>query len=170
LQARSKSSTRAQLARDLHDSLAQDLVAIGYQLDLLISELPFRHRAGAREIRFLVSETTNKMRKELFALRQEDEGKFTQALEAVATPLELEIIGDAESLRPAEQKILSELVRNASQHSKGRAIQIEISPKLIIVKDDGQGLYGISERVNELGGTMDIKLESPGTTVEIRFP
>ena len=67
-QRRSQSSTRSELARDLHDSLAQELVAIGFQLDLLIAQLPHRYRSDAKVIRSAVTDATKSVRRELFSL------------------------------------------------------------------------------------------------------
>lgn len=166
---RSKSSTRVLLARDLHDSLAQTLVAIGYKLDLLVASLPIRYRAAAREIRFLVNDATQEVRRELFNLRAESVD-FPHQLQCLAKPLPIEIHGELEELDESAKRIVQELVRNASLHSKGRSIKVEISKGTIKVSDDGQGLFGISELVFDAGGQMEINCSRLGTVVEIKLP
>ena len=168
-QRRLQSSTRVELARDLHDSLAQDLVAIGFQLDLLINELPARYRADARVIRETVTTATKSVRRELFALR-EITGDYQAELVKHAAPLHLQINGEFSKLNPSVQRVIAELVRNASQHSKGHNLKVEISEHLISVSDDGQGMHGISELVENLGGHMNVTTSKSGTRVEISLP
>jgi NarL family two-component system sensor histidine kinase LiaS len=170
LQRRLKSSTRVQLARDLHDSLAQDLVAIGYKVDLLTAKLPFRLRAEARDIRFLISESLNKVRREIFALRSIINPDYLSQLSDLAKPLKVHVVGELSELTPERKRIVDELVRNAAMHSKGRNIKIEISSNHLIVSDDGQGLFGISEFVAALNGKLSVKIKETGTEVEIELP
>jgi signal transduction histidine kinase len=170
LQSRSRSSTRVQLARDLHDSLAQDLVAIGYKVDLLTAKLPFRLRAEARDIRFLVSESLNKVRREIFALRANTEFDPKSNFSELAKPLKVQVIGELSALTAERQRIVNELVRNAAAHSKGRNIKIEITPNHLKVSDNGQGLFGISELVHALNGKLSVVIKESGTEVEIELP
>jgi len=168
LQRRLQSSTRINLARDLHDSLAQDLVAIGYKLDLLIADLPFNYRANVKEIRDLVTTATGQVRKELFALRATAEDPLDQ-INSSAMPLALDIQGDLSTLDSRRLRIVNELVRNAASHSKGRNIRIEITEDYLIVSDDGVGLFGVSELANQLGARLEISSSKEGTKVEIHF-
>ena len=168
-QRRSQSSTRIELARDLHDSLAQDLVAIAFKLDLLLSRIPMRYRKDLRAIRSDVGNATNRVRKELFALRSDNAG-FKERLNVAAKPLELHLNGEINNLSLAQRRILDELVRNAASHSKGHTIYVEISDSLISVSDDGQGMYGVAELVEEIGGTLKVTISSKGTKVEIGLP
>lgn len=166
---RSQSSTRIELARDLHNSLAQDLVAIGFKLDLFLSDLPVIYREAAREIRIDITEATKRVRQELFALRELD-SDYHQELNTIAKPLHIEVIGEISKLNTQERRIIDELVRNAATHSKGHNITLEISEHSILVRDDGQGMRGISEIVEELGGQLLVTSQSTGTQVEIRLP
>lgn len=169
LQRRLQSSTRIELARDLHDSLAQDLVAIGFKLDLLLSDLPLRFRGAARDIRLDVTSATDKVRRELFALR-DAESYYLEKLSNSAGKLELDIDGEITELRPELKRIIDELVRNAAVHSKGHKIKIAVTKHQITVSDDGQGMHGVSEMVDQLGGTMQITSTKFGTKVEIELP
>lgn len=168
LQRRLQSSTRINLARDLHDSLAQDLVAIGYKLDLLIADLPFNYRANVKEIRDLVTTATSQVRKELFALRATAEDPLDQ-INSSAMPLALDIQGDLSTLDSRRLRIVNELVRNAASHSKGRNIRLEITEDYLIVSDDGVGLFGVSELADQLGARLEISSSKEGTKVEIHF-
>ena len=169
LQRRSQSSTRTELARDLHDSLAQELVAIGFSLDLLIADLPNKYRNRARNIRFQVTEATQLVRKELFSLRQ-NEGEYQSKLANQAGHLALNVNGDLSTLSREAKKVIDELVRNAAVHSKGRNVELTVKEDVIVVSDDGQGLFGVGELVESLGGKMTVFTGASGTKVEIRMP
>ena len=95
-QRRFQSSTRIELARDLHDSLAQDLVAIGFKLDLLCAHVPASNRNEIRLIRQSVTAATKKVRKELFSLREKD-SDYQQQLAESAAQLNLIIDGESSS-------------------------------------------------------------------------
>ena len=168
-QRRFQSSTRIELARDLHDSLAQDLVAIGFKLDLLCAHVPASNRNEIRLIRQSVTAATKKVRKELFSLRDKD-SDYQQQLADSAAQLNLIIDGEISALSPITRRIVDELVKNAATHSKGHNIEVAITDHLITVKDDGQGLHGVSELVDELGGILQISSTKNGTKVEIRLP
>jgi signal transduction histidine kinase len=153
----------------LHDCLAQDLVAIGFQLDLLGKTLPSQYRTELRQIRSAVTDATCKVRKELFALR-DTESDYQAQLIRSASPLNLQINGNPETLSSSEKGFFQEIVKNASDHSKGHNIKIDLSAHQISIQDDGQGFYGVSELVWELGGEMSITSTRNGTKVEICLP
>jgi signal transduction histidine kinase len=168
-QRRSQSSIRIELARDLHDSLAQELVAIGFSLDLLIADLPHKYRSRARDIRLQVTQATQLVRKELFSLRQ-NESNYQSKLDNQAGHLALNINGDLTILSREAKQVVDELIRNAAMHSKGRNIQLTVTEHEIVVSDDGQGLFGVGELVESLGGKMSVFTGAFGTRVEIRMP
>ena len=62
---------RLDLARELHDGIAQDLVALGYSLDLLLADesLTKRARLDIRASRLQVDDLAQKVRKEIYKLR-----------------------------------------------------------------------------------------------------
>jgi NarL family two-component system sensor histidine kinase LiaS len=62
----------ARLARELHDGIAQDLVGVGYSLDLLLAnpETSIESRAQLRALRFTVTDLIDKVRREIYFLRQ----------------------------------------------------------------------------------------------------
>jgi len=47
---------------------------------------------------------------------------------------------------------------------------VSVSDKRITVSDDGMGLFGIGELVDELGGRLSITSNCNGTTVEVALP
>ena len=91
-------------------------------------------------------------------------------LEKMASPLDLEVSGDLTGLCESKKRIVDELVRNAATHSKGRNVKVEVSDTFIKVSDDGQGLFGLSELVEELDGELLVQITSAGTEVVITLP
>ena len=148
-------------------------MAIAFKLDLLLFELPLeippRYRTLVREIRFMVSNSLAQVRRELFNLRDVSPD-FQKQLAGAAGALELELVGEPSRLSPDRQRIISELVRNAASHSKGRNLKVKVTEKQILVSDDGQGLFGISQLAQELGGTFKVDCDKFGTHVEVNFP
>ena len=66
-----KTQDRLEIARRLHDCLAQDLAALGYNLDAVIAdtELSRSHRLELRRLRFEISRIIDEFRDEIFILR-----------------------------------------------------------------------------------------------------
>ena len=63
---------RIRLAQQLHDGIAQDLVGVGYSLDLLLAapQTPIETRIQLRTLRFTIADMMEKVREEMFQLRQ----------------------------------------------------------------------------------------------------
>ena len=70
----SPKSERTRLARELHDGLAQELSAFGYQLDQVIGDhkLDNKNRGLLRQLRFSLSGIINQVRDEIYELRNEN--------------------------------------------------------------------------------------------------
>lgn len=177
------SPERVRLAQELHDGIAQDLVGLGYQIDLLLSHenLSLQARADIRTARFGVSSLIEKVRGEILELRSGEGENLSQQLhELLATlPIEpLEVSYEIEEVFTSEQSarelllITAEILRNCAAHS--RATQIAISLSCInnrihlVVSDNGVGgvemkenhwgIIGIQERAKHIGA--DVKVSS----------
>lgn len=166
LQRRSQSSIRNELARNLHDSIAQDLAALGFQIDLLSSCYSATQREDLRKLRSLTDSALVKVRREMFALR-EHQFDVLDELTQSAGACKLEVIGNPNLLSKELQRVLNELTRNAATYSKGHLIKIDIAPDQITISDDGRGMYGVAEAVEELGGSLKIESTRFGTKVTI---
>ena len=79
----SPKSERTRLARELHDGLAQELSAFGYQLDQVIGDhkLDNKNRGLLRQLRFSLSGIINQVRNEIYELRNENLKAFSQQLD-----------------------------------------------------------------------------------------
>jgi signal transduction histidine kinase len=182
---------RLQIARDLHDGIAQDLVALGYELDLLLASTSsdVATRRGIRSLRFQVDDLISKVRREMYQLR--DIGKtsiqerLTQISEEICGPLlsrtdisEFEI---APKVGVELTSIATELLRNSVRHSGGSQIELHLrqveNHTYLEVRDNGKGgatldssrlgLIGIKERVENLGGVFTLISGNSGTRVAI---
>jgi len=184
----SPNSERSRLARELHDGLAQELAAVGYQLDQVVGDpsLDNKNRRVIRDIRFSLSGLINQVRDEIFDLRHENSKSFAQIITEQAetilfnSSINVEITGEVilDSSHKFEViRAIRELLINAKRHSKCDLIQFDLSDEKIIVKDNGiggletkdnsYGIVGVKERLQLIGAEVLVSSEFSGTKIEI---
>jgi len=187
---------RARLARELHDGIAQDLVGVGYSLDLLLAnpETSMGARTQIRALRFTVTELIDKVRREIYFLRQPSTVSLTENIKNAAQEecgnLELhlsfeEISSDISSELSYEiQRIAREVLRNIATHAQAHVVSITLqnNGKMIelYIADDGiggavasdqrYGLQGISDRAKAINGVVEIESDNSGTRISLRLP
>jgi signal transduction histidine kinase len=184
---------RVRLAQELHDGIAQDLVAFGYSIDLLLGEAdtPISTRKDLRTLRFGITDLITKVRDEIFTLRNSAPIDFLESLRTIADELFLDNTVTVEEIPQLSQiqsfellRILTEVIRNASRHSGATHLEIIVeiinNIGVLRIKDNGNGgaepnrigygIAGLYERTESLGGTITIETNATGTTVEIRIP
>jgi signal transduction histidine kinase len=184
---------RRRLERDIHDGAQQRLVSIGLALRHVQAQLP----EGSREAGELdtsvaeISQTIEELRELARGVRPAglDDG-LAPALRALASRAPLPTQVDAteerfdDGLETAAYFVASEALANAAKHA--RATRVELTAvrrdgRLVVsVSDDGvggarpsegSGLAGMTDRVEALGGRLDVT--SPpagGTTVTAELP
>lgn len=184
-------ATRLQLARDLHDGIAQDLVALGYELDLLLAKQgsTVESRVEIRTLRFRVDDLISKVRREMYQLREKSEVSLQDELQKIAfeicgpllSRVEIEIFDIPKSIQIELKAIAIELLRNAANHSGASQIELILhglqNRTYLEVGDDGVGgaemdtkrlgLVGIKERVDLLKGNLAIASNENGTRIKI---
>ena len=175
---------RLDVARELHDGIAQDLVALGYSLDLLLATdgLPQSARSSIRESRLQVDKLMRKVRSEIYNLRSQSQQSISTQLQSLISQeyfdFELELDIESASAPPeVGHEIISiarELLRNVRLHSRASRIGITLYPVNnriylqicdngiggAIMKDGRWGMTGISERIAKLGGSIVIENNS----------
>ena len=187
-------SERIKIAQELHDGIAQDLVALSYSLDLLLAapDTPNDTRIEIRSILFKVSTIINSVRTEIFNLRAEELTSLEQSLQALLRELhssiELKISEkDCALSTDVRQELLAisrELLRNTVKHSGASVIEIHIEKSENGVRytycDDGSGmnpstnfglgLSGVQERSASIGGELVMTNTPSGITFSIAIP
>ena len=173
-----------QIARQIHDGSAQDLVALGYSLDQSLGapELPASTRAELRTLRFAVTELIEKVRREILNLRNTNPDLNEQAIAICGD--RLGVFELATPLDQALNPIVTELLRNATEHSGATVINLRTHKDqtftVIEVSDNGTGgfemkadrfgLVGISEAVAELSGQLEFIDLAPGLLIRVSIP
>jgi signal transduction histidine kinase len=181
---------RLKVAQELHDGIAQDLVGLGYSLDLLLSDsdLSTTSRSQLRTTRFQVDNLISKVREEIFLLRRQSSIPFHEALsglvQEMSTQFEVKMEVQEVLMSPDQSTqmtaITKEILRNIELHSGATHIEITLYPinnrsYLEIfdngiggatLKDGHWGLVGIKEKVLSLQGTIEID-GAEGTRITI---
>ena len=187
-------SARIELARDLHDGIAQDLVALGYELDLLLgaTESTVESRREIRGLRFKVDELISKVRREMYALRDPQVTSFQEELKLLIKEIcgglrvtqTISDIAIPSSYQSELKAIATELLRNAKVHSGASHIEVLLkgveNRTYLEVSDNGVGgaqvntshlgrlgLVGVKERVEQLHGQMQIFSSENGTCIKV---
>lgn len=180
-------STRVEIAQEIHDGIAQDLVALGYQLDAILAAplTPADTRHDLRTIRFSISDLIEKVRLEIFNLRTL--GDFQSQMRALVLEVSPTIIVSGLDVEMAAEKestllrVIPELLRNAFKHSGASDISLKIDSienrVMVKVSDNGCGgasaapghfgILGCIERVESVGGSIHFDSGEEGTTVTI---
>ena len=150
---------RVTLAQELHDGIAQDLVALGFSIDSMIAATEsLENKNSLRSLRFTVTDLIDKVRTEIHALRSGD-----QLLDnTINTDLTYEL-----------QRIFSEIIRNVLEHSQARNVMVEVIDDGVggaVSNTDSFGLTGIQERTKKLNGDIQIDSNDQGTRIRIQIP
>jgi signal transduction histidine kinase len=190
----------AHFARELHDQVAQPLVALVLDIYELRTQAPHDESVAAEMLRVedAARRVLRQTREMLIDLRGQRDLRlnFVEVLksELVRRPSDVVPSIHATSRWPKRingwaafnlLRIVQESIANAVRHGRAQKIDVflDTNPKheaLMVVIDDGVrvpdalsgfGMVGMSERAVILGGTFSsAMLESGGTRVEVRVP
>jgi signal transduction histidine kinase len=181
-------TVRLEIARDLHDGIAQDVAALGYKLDEVIGsrEIPQQMRDQLREMRTRVTTISGSIRDEIFHLRGLDRRPFREVIESLCENIfadrTIELHIDLENevavgQRGALIKIIQEALFNVKNHSSAARIEITQRANTIRIGDNGGGNYdlsgdrwgafGMQERASEIGATIEFSSDGLETVVTI---
>jgi len=185
-----KVAERERIARDLHDVLGHTLSVIILKSELaakLIDRDPVRAKAEIRDVENTSREALAEVRSTIRGYRQqglEEEIKRAKAtLETAGVKVKSESV--IAGLSPAQESVVAMVVReavtNVVRHANARNCELRLAPQngtcVLEIQDDGHagsqpegnGLRGMRERVEALGGTLERETRS-GTKLTIRFP
>jgi len=153
-------SPRVRLAQDLHDGIAQDLVALGYGVDALFAdEKDEIKRASLRLLRLDITSLIEKVRLEIFDLRKEN--------------IHEDLIESHPIIKVELAKVFNEIIENVLQHSEASALTLVISDNGIGGAQSIQshhGLQGCEDRIRILEGEIEVGSDFTGTSVKISIP
>jgi signal transduction histidine kinase len=191
LLARARETERLRISRELHDSLGHQLTALRIQLELAGKLANGESAEALRCARAVSQEAIDELRRAVGALRASEPIDVTASLRGLAAAIPSPRIHFAEGPRPLEARepavahaivrCTEEAVTNAVKHAAASNVWIETRREHdrleLRVADDGRGaesvtagagLTGMRERVDELGGTVDLRT-SPGAGFEVRI-
>lgn len=192
---------RDRIARDLHDTIIQDLFAIGLGIQGLSDRVTEESISGVLDQAVdQLHSTVETLRRYIYELRSPDDtrtklssriGELADRMgSAYPTRITFTTEGDVDAIesRTADEimKLVTEAVSNALRHAKAEEVVIHVSREghglTLSVKDDGvgfemdevqsgMGLFNMRERVQRLGGHLQIESGAgDATTVAIQFP
>ena len=184
-----ESTLRLDLARRLHETLAQDLAVIGYKLDEIIGEadLDKNHRLALRKIRFALSETTKSFRDQIYRLRPTSREQLMRQVVEILGEIELEADFTYPEFNQVVEEGLSqvilEIARNTARHSKAthfylsfrqmeESIEFDIGDNGIggvKPKDFRFGLASIDELLTQISTSYSSSSTSDGSSFKFQI-
>jgi signal transduction histidine kinase len=187
---------RRRVERDLHDGAQQQLVAL--MLDLRTAQTV--EQPGVDELRTLLAQTERGLDGVLEELREVSRGihpailsrgglerALTTLARRSAVPVELDIRAERQlpqGVDVAAYYAVSEALTNVAKHAHASVVHVELEARdasvRLAIGDDGvggadprqgSGLVGISDRVQALGGTLQVTSQAgSGTSLLIEIP
>jgi two-component system, NarL family, sensor histidine kinase DesK len=185
-----KTAERERIARDMHDVLGHSLSLIVLKSELagrLFASQPARAALEVAEIEATARQALAEVRKTITGYRSEGfASELTRAAHILETAgVRLKPPSKPPSLTPRHEATLSlvlrEAVTNIVRHAGASECSIELSSEknttqLVIaddgrgdIREEGNGLRGMRERVQELGGRLSLDSQR-GTRLHIELP
>jgi signal transduction histidine kinase len=200
---------RNRISIDLHDSVAQWLVAVSYGIQTFRHALPEKEVESARmelsDMETTITKSLKELRRVVVGLRPPalDELGLTHAIrqsldELTVDNIECKFSQEGipfrlpSSIEIAVYRVVQEAMTNIRKHAGATSVSLDMEfrdDELIVeVNDDGHGfnlartlnsaisvghlgLLGMKQRVEMLGGNMNIRTsEGSGTTITYTFP
>ena len=181
---------RQRIARDLHDTVIQDLIAIGMQIDASGGAAPGEDDARTRRLVEQLETVVRRLRQSVFAfsgprsgsdLRASLVDSVSDAARVLGHEPTLEISGpldEAAAVGAELHAVLREALSNVARHARATATWVRVAVAddrlTLTVEDDGvgipsegqrgTGLVDIRERARDLGGDSVVEARDRGGT------
>ncbi len=188
--------TRRQIERDLHDGIQQQLVSLGLEVRAAQATVPpqLGELEGAlARVADGLSSVFDELREISHGIHPAilSEGGLKPALKVLrrrsAVPVELDLHTERRLPEPVEVAayyVVSEALTNAAKHAHASVVHVEVDTQdatlQLAIRDDGiggadlgqgSGLLGLSDRIEALGGTLQVTSPAGnGTTVLVKIP
>ncbi len=188
---------RLELARELHDLMGHHLTALNLQLQLGQALLAREQSEGAaaqlEKARGVAEQLLADVRQAVSAQRAERRIDLSSALQLLAKSIDTPVItlgldeAVVNNLPPRQAHALlrsvQEAVTNCVRHARARHLHVQLQRNdgelVVRIEDDGEGqaklqpgngLTGMNERLQELGGSAQVLRHHPGFLIELRCP
>jgi signal transduction histidine kinase len=188
--------TRRRIERDLHDGTQQRLVSLALDVRAAEAAVP----SEMVELKAQLSQVAEGLAGALDDLQEISrgihpailsQGGLGAALRTLArrsaVPVELDLSADTqlpESVEVAVYYLVSEALTNAAKHAHASVVHVDLEAEdsvvQLSVRDDGvggarpeqgSGLIGLRDRIEALGGTLDlVSPKEEGTTLLVKIP
>lgn len=145
---------RLALTTRLHETLAQDLALVGYNIDEMIAdpELSPGQRARLRDIRLSLVDITQQFRDTIYLAGPRDRSTMARELQMILKEIRCDIDLTYPPLRENAEALLNdaliEIARNAARHSGAQTFRISHQDSdqgfTLMISDDGRGIANIS--------------------------
>ncbi|MEU6247012.1 histidine kinase [Glycomyces sp. NPDC047010] len=193
---RKAADERVRIARELHDSLTHSISVIRVQAGVAIHLARKRNEeppTALVAVEAAAKDATRELRETLTMLR-DDDGHRLDRIEDLADryrglgfhvdvecDIDCAVPVDAETDHAA-YRIVQEALTNAVRHSNGDRVRVRVrrgdGALVVEVADNGdaaavvpgRGITGMRERVDDLGGTLDVGPGAYGFTVRASLP
>jgi NarL family two-component system sensor histidine kinase LiaS len=180
------SQERLRIAREIHDGIAQQIAAIGYQIDSIIGDdsLPPSARNELRRTRSALTLLGASVRDEIFQLRGLPTRSFSEVIFALGSELleevEIDLSIDVQEPQPQSHRfelirIAQEAIINSKKHANATKISIIGSGHTLEISDNGNwsaseragmwGIIGMKERAKQIGVRLEVENDEFGTRV-----
>lgn len=192
LSERSRSEERLRIARDLHDAIGHQLTALSLNLEVAshlaagpVAEPVAKSRDLAREVLRDIREVVSQLRDPSPDLVAELQ-RLAQVITSPRTKVDVDPAIEAlpTEVRQVVFRVVQEAVTNAVRHSAAShawvIVRLHRDDVFITVRDDGagvadlepgNGLSGMRERVESIGGTLSWEsVPGGGFTLSARMP
>jgi signal transduction histidine kinase len=187
---------RRRIERDLHDGMQQRLVSLG----LAVRAAEARVASDRSNLRAELSSVATGLGDAVAELQELSrgihpailsEGGLGPALRTLARrspiPVELNVAADKrlpEPIEVAAYYVASEALANAAKHAQASRVEVSLAPRngslVLSIRDDGvggavpargSGLVGLADRVEALGGSIDVQSRpGDGTQITTELP
>jgi signal transduction histidine kinase len=193
LDINSRTSERLRIAREVHDLLGHHLTALSLNLEVASHQATGPALESIEKSKAITKLLLSDVRDVVSRMREDEPVDLAAALqslrEVITTPLlHLDLQGDLAvtdaTVAQVALRAVQEIVTNAVRHSGARNLRLRLANgggRLAIEANDdgagtdavhfGNGLRGIRERVEQVGGSLEVSsLRGRGFTVRVSLP
>jgi signal transduction histidine kinase len=192
LEGSARTAERLSIARELHDSLGHHLTALSLQLEIARNVAEGRAKEPVEHAHGLTKDLLRELRAVVSAMREDAPLDFTGALRTLCAGIphpkvHLQVANDlrvhpalAHTIFRCVQEGLTNAVRHARAANVYLAVEASGESVTVTARDDGDGaaevraghgLSGLKERIEAMGGTLEIVAQQgAGLTLRALFP